>query len=66
MRLAVDLRDENPTNDSAADFFLIGYKRLLRSSRRQTSLGPTPGILAHHVKKSSLESSHGDFALGLV
>ncbi len=32
---------------------------------RQDSLGLTPGILAHHVKKSlSPESSHGDFASG--
>lgn len=32
---------------------------------RQDSLGLTPGILAHHVKKSlPPESSHGDFASG--
>jgi hypothetical protein len=32
---------------------------------RQDSLGLTPGILAHHVKKSlAPESSHGDFASG--
>ena len=33
---------------------------------RQDSLGLTPGILAHHVKKSlPPESSHGDFASGI-
>ena len=32
---------------------------------RQDSLGLTPGILAHHVKKSATpESFHGDFASG--
>ena len=32
---------------------------------RQDSLGLTPGILAHHVKKSlPPESSHGDFGSG--